>query len=184
MRRFRRFRAKTKTNRILSLTAPTFTPCHHSLRSVFPRLHRYLFLSRCRSGERQKQPTRRKRELKMLVTSKGKPESTQELVNASIQVLIDALESGHSEVLTSYLKAMAKFYYYSFGNILLIATQKPNATHVVGIRSWNLLGRTRKEPAADRRERCRQPGQCESGWFPSGICVGRSANRRQRASSA
>jgi len=77
----------------------------------------------------------------MLVTSKGKTESTQELVNASIQVLIDALESGHSEVLTSYLKAMAKFHHYSFGNILLIATQKPNATHVAGIRSWNLLGR-------------------------------------------
>jgi len=77
----------------------------------------------------------------MLVTSKGKAESTQELVNASIQVLIDALESGHSEVLTSYLKAMAKFRNYSFGNILLIATQKPNATHVAGIRSWNLLGR-------------------------------------------
>ena len=77
----------------------------------------------------------------MLVTSKGKTQSTQELVNASIQVLIDALESGHSEVLTSYLKAMAKFRNYSFGNILLIATQKPNATHVAGIRSWNLLGR-------------------------------------------
>lgn len=77
----------------------------------------------------------------MLVTSKGKTESTQELVNASIQVLIDALESGHSEVLASYLKAMAKFHNYSFGNILLIATQKPNATHVAGIRSWNLLGR-------------------------------------------
>lgn len=77
----------------------------------------------------------------MLVTSKGKTESTQELVNASIQVLIDALESGHSEVLTSYLTAMAKFHHYSFGNILLIATQKPNATHIAGIRSWNLLGR-------------------------------------------
>jgi antirestriction protein ArdC len=77
----------------------------------------------------------------MLVTSKGKTESTQELVKASIQVLIDALESGHSEVLTSYLNAMAKFHHYSFGNILLIATQKPNATHVAGIRSWNLLGR-------------------------------------------
>ena len=77
----------------------------------------------------------------MLDTSKGKTESTQELVNASIQVLIDALESGRSEVLTSYLKAMAKLHHYSFGNILLIATQKPNATHVAGIRSWNLLGR-------------------------------------------
>src|SRR5205085_2823786 len=78
------------------------------------------------------------RGLKMLVTSKRKTESTQELVNASIQVLIDALESGHSEVLTSYLKAMAKFRNYSFGNILLIATQKPNATQVADIRTTSL----------------------------------------------
>jgi antirestriction protein ArdC len=62
-------------------------------------------------------------------------------INSSISFGTDALESGHSEVLTSYLKAMAKFHHYSFGNILLIATQKPNATHVAGIRSWNLLGR-------------------------------------------
>ena len=66
----------------------------------------------------------------MLVTSKGKTESTQGLVNASIQVLIDALESGHSEVLTSYLTAMAKFHHYSFGNILLIATQKPTGVAI------------------------------------------------------
>jgi hypothetical protein len=135
------FAPKQKTNSILALTAPTLAPRHPSLRCVFPRVHRYLLLSRCRSSERQKPPTRRNTGLKMLVTSKGKTESTQELVSASIQVLIDALESGHSEVLASYLKAMAKFHHYSFGNILLIATQKPTATHVAGIRSWNLLGR-------------------------------------------
>ncbi len=45
----------------------------------------------------------------MLVTSKGKAKSTKELIDASIGVLIDALESGHSEVLTAYLSAMAKF---------------------------------------------------------------------------
>jgi hypothetical protein len=34
------------------------------------------------------------------------------------------LESGHSEVLTAYLGAMAKFHTYSFGNIMLIARQE------------------------------------------------------------
>jgi hypothetical protein len=63
----RRFRAKTKTNSILALTAPTLSPCHPSLGCVFPRVHRYLFLSRCRSSERQKQPNRRNRGLKMLL---------------------------------------------------------------------------------------------------------------------
>jgi len=36
---------------------------------------------------------------------------------------------------------MAKFHTYSFGNILLIATQRPDATNVAGIRTWNSLGR-------------------------------------------
>jgi len=77
----------------------------------------------------------------MLSTSKGKTKGTQELIQASIDVLVKALESGHSEILSTYLKAMGKFHSYSFGNILLIATQKPSATHVAGIRSWNELGR-------------------------------------------
>ena len=77
----------------------------------------------------------------MLVTSKGKANTTKELIDASIGVLIDALESGHSEVLTAYLSAMAKFHYYSFGNVLLIAMQKRDATRVAGMYSWNQLGR-------------------------------------------
>ena len=36
---------------------------------------------------------------------------------------------------------MAKFHYYSFGNVLLIAMQKPGATRVAGMYSWNQLGR-------------------------------------------
>src|ERR1700688_2308988 len=55
--------------------------------------------------------------------------------------LVAALESGHSEVLTQYLGAMARFHTYSFGNVMLIARQKPDATNVAGIRTWNSLGR-------------------------------------------
>lgn len=77
----------------------------------------------------------------MLLSSKSKPKSTQELIQLSLDALVKALESGHSEILSSYLKAMAKFHYYSFGNILLIATQRPMASHVAGIRTWNELGR-------------------------------------------
>jgi hypothetical protein len=55
--------------------------------------------------------------------------------------LVAALESGHSEILTAYLGAMAKFHTYSFGNIMLIARQKPDATNVAGLRAWNSLGR-------------------------------------------
>ena len=54
--------------------------------------------------------------------------------------LVASLEAGHSEVLTQYLGAMAKFHTYSFGNVL-IARQKPSATNVAGVRTWNSLGR-------------------------------------------
>ncbi len=59
----------------------------------------------------------------------------------AVDFLVAALESGHSEVLTAYLGAMAKFRTYSFGNIMLIARQKPDATNVAGLRTWNSLGR-------------------------------------------
>ena len=59
----------------------------------------------------------------------------------AVDYLVQSLESGHSEVLTAYLGAMAKFHSYSFGNIMLIARQKPDATNVAGLRTWNSLGR-------------------------------------------
>ena len=59
----------------------------------------------------------------------------------AVDFLVSALESGHSEVLTAYLGAMAKFHTYSFGNVMLIARQKPDATNVAGLRTWNSLGR-------------------------------------------
>jgi hypothetical protein len=53
---------------------------------------------------------------------------------------VQSLEAGHSEV-TEYLGTMAKFHTYSFGNIMLIARQKPSASNVAGVRTWNSLGR-------------------------------------------
>ena len=59
----------------------------------------------------------------------------------AVDYLVAALESEQSEVLMQYLAAMARFHTYSFGNVMLIARQKPDATNVAGIRTWNLLGR-------------------------------------------
>src|SRR5947209_14843625 len=77
----------------------------------------------------------------MLVKDTSKTKNNQELVKASIDALVKSLEAGHSDVLSSYLTAMAQFHNYSFQNILLIASQRPKATRVAGIRSWNELGR-------------------------------------------
>ncbi len=70
-----------------------------------------------------------------------KSEEIKNKTNEAVSYLVAALESGQSDVLTQYLNAMARFHNYSFGNIMLIARQKPLATNVAGIRAWNSLGR-------------------------------------------
>jgi hypothetical protein len=70
-----------------------------------------------------------------------KPQTSKEVIAANIQLLIEQLEAGHSEGLTDYLRAMGRFHNYSFGNILEIARQKPDATRVAGLYAWNQLGR-------------------------------------------
>jgi antirestriction protein ArdC len=77
----------------------------------------------------------------MLLKETNKTKNNQELVKASIDTLVKALEAGHSEALSAYLTAMSQFHNYSFQNILLIASQRPTATRVAGIRTWNGLGR-------------------------------------------
>ena len=59
----------------------------------------------------------------------------------AVDYLVQSLEAGQSDVLTQYLAAMARFHTCSFGNVMLIARQKPDATNVAGIRTWNSLGR-------------------------------------------
>jgi len=66
---------------------------------------------------------------------------TQLLIKQAVDYLIQQLEAGKSETLIAYLSAMARFHSYSFGNILQIARQRPTATRVAGIRTWNEMGR-------------------------------------------
>jgi antirestriction protein ArdC len=74
-----------------------------------------------------------------------KQQTAKEVIAANVQALIEQLEQGHSEGLTAYLLAMGKFHNYSFGNILEIARQKPDATRVAGMYAWNQLGRRVKK---------------------------------------
>lgn len=67
--------------------------------------------------------------------------ATQKLIRENVNHLIEQLEAGHSEALTAYLRAMAVFKNYSFGNQIAIARQRPSATHVAGMFAWNQLGR-------------------------------------------
>ena len=52
-----------------------------------------------------------------------------------------ALEQGRSDTLVRYLDMLARFHRYSFGNCVLIAMQRPNATLVAGFNRWKEVGR-------------------------------------------
>ena len=81
-------------------------------------------------------------------SSNGTPRNenaTQKLIRENVDFLIQQLEAGQSDALTAYLTAMSHFHNYSFGNILQIARQKPDATHVAGLYAWNQLGRRVKK---------------------------------------
>src|SRR5579871_2950879 len=80
---------------------------------------------------------------KMLNTIENNPNQTSwQLAQTSIDSLTQAIQSGRNEALFTYLQTMAKFPTYSARNVLLIAAQRPTATHLEGMRSWNELGRS------------------------------------------
>ena len=79
------------------------------------------------------------------ILSTPKPQTSKEAIQANVELLIELLEAGHSDALTAYLTAMGRFHRYSFGNILEIARQKPDATRVAGMYAWNQLGRKVKK---------------------------------------
>jgi hypothetical protein len=76
-----------------------------------------------------------------------KIEQAKQIAGTAIQQLAESLERGHSEELRRYLTAMAKFPKYSLHNVLLILSQKPNASRVAGFHTWRTLGRYVKKGA-------------------------------------
>ena len=73
------------------------------------------------------------------------PQGVREVIAANVKCLIEQLEAGHSDALTAYLNAMGRFHNYSFGNILEIARQRPDATRVAGFWKWKEFGRSVKK---------------------------------------
>src|SRR3954463_14008971 len=65
------------------------------------------------------------------------------------QVTVDAPERlpeadprmADSETFAAWLRARAAFHDYSFGNVCLIVSQRPEATRLAGYRTWQKLGR-------------------------------------------
>src|SRR5581483_1800174 len=65
-------------------------------------------------------------------------EKTQRLLASLERAVLDVQDSNSFK---AYLRMAAKFHTYSFGNVLLIASQRPEATRVAGYRTWHALGR-------------------------------------------
>lgn len=68
-------------------------------------------------------------------------DKAKKLAAEALDKLRTALDTGHSDTLAAHLRAVARFHDYSFGNIMLIASQRPDATRVAGYRTWQKLGR-------------------------------------------
>jgi antirestriction protein ArdC len=69
-------------------------------------------------------------------------EEVLKLADSALGILEKELQAGKSETLTKFLTAMSQFHNYSFNNLMLIAFQRPDATHVAGFQAWKQLGRS------------------------------------------
>lgn len=58
-----------------------------------------------------------------------------------LKQLAEDLKNGRSDSLVQYLNMLSKFHRYSFGNCIMIALQKPEATLVAGFGHWKKMGR-------------------------------------------
>lgn len=81
------------------------------------------------------------RETSTQVQPKGTHDHAKQLAENALDQLAAALESGKSEALINYLAVMARFHRYSWNNCLLIALQRPGASHVAGFHTWRKFGR-------------------------------------------
>jgi antirestriction protein ArdC len=68
-------------------------------------------------------------------------EQAKQLSDNAITRLMEELERGQSDALKTYLNVMSRFHRYSWGNVLLIYSQRPEASHVAGFHSWLNLRR-------------------------------------------
>lgn len=70
-----------------------------------------------------------------------KSDSLKTLTTNALDELAAALEAGKSDGLRRFLAVAGRFPRYSFRNVMLITTQRPDATQVAGFNAWKALGR-------------------------------------------
>ena len=74
-----------------------------------------------------------------------KREEAIKLVQSGFEQLESALKEGKSDDLMKYLTTISRFHNYSFRNLVMIWSQREDATRVAGFRAWQKLGRMVKK---------------------------------------
>jgi antirestriction protein ArdC len=70
-----------------------------------------------------------------------KRDEVRKVAREAFEQLVKDVDSGKSDTLKAYLKAMGRFHRYSVGNAILIQLQRPDAKHVAGFHTWRRFGR-------------------------------------------
>jgi hypothetical protein len=63
-------------------------------------------------------------------------EQAKSLSESALARLMESLERGESEGLKTYLRVMSRFHRYSWGNCMMIYSQRPDATRIAGFHGW------------------------------------------------
>src|SRR6266436_5525957 len=67
---------------------------------------------------------------------------TRDEASEARERLAEAVEKlADSDTFAAWLRARAAFHDYSFGNVCLIVSQRPDASRVAGYKAWQKLGR-------------------------------------------
>ncbi len=75
-------------------------------------------------------------------TGQDKAKALRKRIDDSLDTLAKAVDDVRaSEAFKAYLAVQARFHRYSWHNTMLIAMQRPDATHVAGYQTWRKLGR-------------------------------------------
>ena len=124
-----------------------------------------------------------------------KKEDAVELADKCLKELAASLEQGQTEVLEKYLSALARFHHYSFGNMMMIVNQFPEASKVAGFHTWRklgrwvkkgesgiailapMIGRKKDEAESDHRTEAITVEIEISVWFQSRPCVRHQSDR-------
>src|SRR5262245_511200 len=75
-------------------------------------------------------------------TTRQRIDDSRAVIDRALEDLAEALRQGRPQELADYLRFARSFHRYSFGNILLIRSRRPDATRVAGFHRWRELGRS------------------------------------------